>query len=443
MAKIALISLGCAKNQVNLEEMRHLLGAADHEIVPHAEGADVGVINTCGFIDAAKSEAIGHIMEMGEIKTVGKLQKIIITGCLSQRYGDEIFAELPEVDAVLGTGSYYEIVSVVDRLLQGEQKIAVFGDIDAALETKARAIVSAPGWAYLKIAEGCDNHCAYCVIPSLRGKFRSRPMEGLLDEARHLVEEHGVHELILVAQDITQYGRDLYGERRLPELIQKLAEIPELAWIRLHYLYPDGIDDALIAAIRDTEQVVPYLDIPIQHISGKILSAMRRRGTGAEIRVLLQKLRREIPGLVLRTSLITGLPGEGEIELEELASFLQEAKIERVGIFPYSPQEGTDAYDMPNRSTGEEAARRAELLLDIASQILDSFNQERLGQETQILCTGYDEARGLYYGRSYAESPDIDGLVWLETDRDLVLGTFYQVRYVREQDGELVGEVIA
>jgi len=443
MAKIALISLGCAKNQVNLEEMRHLLEAAGHEIVPHAQGADVGVINTCGFIDAAKSEAIGHIMELGEIKATGKLQKIIITGCLSQRYGDEIFAELSEVDAVLGTGSYYEIASVVDRLLQGEQKIAIFGDIDAALETKARAITNSTGWTYLKIAEGCDNNCAYCVIPSLRGKFRSRPMEGLLDEARHLVEEHGVHELILVAQDITQYGRDLYGERRLSELIQKLAEIPGLTWIRLHYLYPDGIDDTLIASIRDTAQVVPYLDIPIQHISDKILAAMRRRGTGAEVRALIEKLRREIPNLVLRTSLITGLPGEEDAELEELANFLQEAKIERVGIFPYSPQEGTDAYDMPNRPTEEEAARNAELLLDIASQILDCFNQERIGQETQILCTGYDEERGLYYGRSYAESPDIDGLIWLETEETLTLGAFYRVRYEREQEGELVGEVMA
>lgn len=441
MANIALISLGCAKNQVNLEEMHHLLAADGHVIVPCAEGADVGVINTCGFIDAAKSEAIAHIMEFGEIKAVGDLQQIIITGCLSQRYGEEIFAELPEVDAVLGTGSYYEIVSVVDRLLQGEQKIAIFGDIDAALESKERAITNSPGWAYLKIAEGCDNHCAYCVIPGLRGKFRSRPMEGLLDEARHLVEEHGVCELILVAQDITQYGKDLYGERRLAELIEKLAEIPNLAWIRLHYLYPDGIDDRLIAAIRDTEQVLPYLDIPIQHINDKILTAMRRRGTGAEIRALIQGLRREIPNLVLRTSLITGLPGEGEGELEELANFLQEAKIERVGIFPYSPQEGTDAYDMP-RPDSEEAERRAELLMDLASQILDQFNQERIGQEGQILCTGFDEERGLYYGRSYAESPDIDGLVWLETDKTLTPGIFYRVRYIQEQDGEPIGEVL-
>jgi len=442
MSNIALISLGCAKNQVNLEEMRHLLEAAGHVIVANAEGADIGILNTCGFIDAAKSEAIGHIMELGEIKAAGGLHKIIVTGCLSQRYGEEIFAELPEVDAVLGTGSYHEIVGAVERLLQGEEKVAIFGDIDAALGDTHRTITNSPGWAYLKIAEGCDNNCAYCVIPSLRGKFRSRSMEGLLDEARHLVEDHGVYELILVAQDITQYGKDLYGERQLAELIEKLAEIPGLTWIRLHYLYPDGIDDALIQTIRDTEKVVPYLDIPIQHISDKILTAMRRRGSGTEVRSLLRKLRKEIPNLVLRTSLITGLPGEGEEELEELAKFLQEAEIERVGIFPYSPQEGTDAASMPNRTTAEEAERRAELLSDLANQILDRFNQARIGQEAQILCTGYDEVRGLYYGRSYAESPDIDGLIWLETDKELTPGAFYQVRYQREEDGEQIGEVL-
>jgi len=410
-------------------------------IVVSAEGADIGILNTCGFIDAAKSEAIGHIMELGEIKAAGNLQKIIVTGCLSQRYGEEIFTELPEVDAVLGTGSYYEIVEAVERLLQGEEKVAIFGDIDAALEDTHRAITNSPGWAYLKIAEGCDNNCAYCVIPSLRGKFRSRPMKGLLDEARHLVKDHGVHELILVAQDITQYGTDLYGEKRLTALIQELAEIPDLTWIRLHYLYPDGIDETLIHTIRDTEKVLPYLDIPIQHISDKILTAMRRRGSGSEIRSLIKTLRKEIPNLVLRTSLITGLPGEGDEELEELANFLQDAKIERVGIFPYSPQEGTDAANMPNRPSGEEAERRAELLSDLASQILDRFNQERIGQEAQILCTAYDEDRGLYYGRSYAESPDIDGLIWLKTDKELIPGAFYNVRYREEQDGELIGEV--
>jgi len=442
MANIALISLGCAKNQVNLEEMRYLLEEAGREIVRDPAGADIAIVNTCGFIDAAKAEAIGHIVELGAQKSADELQKIIVTGCLSQRYGEEIFEELPEVDAVLGTGSYDEIVDAVARVLQGEQKVAIFGDIDAALETKTRAITNSPGWAYLKIAEGCDNNCAYCVIPSLRGKFRSRKMEGLLDEARHLVEDHDVRELILVAQDITQYGKDLYGERRLAELIQKLAEIPGLIWIRLHYLYPDGIDEALIATIRDTEKVVAYLDIPIQHISEKILTAMNRRGSGAEIRGLFDTLRKEIPNLVLRTSLITGLPGEGEAELEELADFLQTAQIERVGIFPYSPQEGTPAAEMPDRPTTEEAERRAELLLDLQAQILDKFNQTRIGQETDVLCTGFDEESGLYYGRSFAESPDIDGLIWLETEKTLIPGTYYRVCYTKEQDGELHGEVV-
>jgi len=440
MAKIALISLGCAKNQVNLEEMRHLLIGGGHEIVHRAEGADVAVVNTCGFIDTAKSEAIGHIVELGQLKGIGSLHKIIVTGCLSQRYGEEIFAELPEVDAVLGTGSYDAIVTAVDRVLAGGQ-VAIFGDIDAPLEEKERVIVDSPGWAYLKIAEGCDNHCAYCVIPSLRGKFRSRPMEGLLEEAKKLAES-GMGELILVAQDITQYGMDLYGRRSLAELIKKLAEIDGLTWIRLHYLYPDGIDDDLITTIRDTEKVVAYLDIPIQHISDKILAAMHRRGTGGEIRALIEKLRREIPDIVLRTSLITGLPGEGERELEELANFLRLAQIERVGIFPYSPQDGTPAAEMADRPPLEEAEGRAELLSDLQAQILDSFNQARIGKVETVLCTGYDEEQGFYYGRSYAESPEIDGVIWLETEDDLIFGTFYRVRYTGEQDGEIVGEVL-
>ncbi|MCL2841993.1 MAG: 30S ribosomal protein S12 methylthiotransferase RimO [Oscillospiraceae bacterium] len=439
MADILLISLGCAKNQVNAEEMLHLLTAAGHKTVGSASLAQVAIVNTCGFIDAAKTEAIDHILEVAEHKGKGRLERIIVTGCLSQRYADEIFRELPEVDGVLGTGSYHEIVDAVAQVLQGEQ-VMRFGDIDAPLEERERVIVDAPGWAYLKIAEGCDNDCAYCVIPSLRGRFRSRSMESLLREARGLVAQ-GVGELILVAQDITQYGKDLYDERRLPALIRALSEIPGLRWIRLHYLYPDGIDQKLIRAIRDTKQVVPYLDIPIQHMSDTILTAMNRRTTSAEIRGLFETLRAEIPGLVLRTSLITGLPGEGEAELEELAQFLEETKIERVGVFPYSPQEGTPAAAMPNRPSLEEAERRAELLMDLQARILDRFNESRVGAEDIVLCIGLDPEAGLYHGRSYAESPEIDGRIWLDTEEELTLGAFYHVRYTDLQDGEIIGRV--
>jgi len=436
MANIALISLGCAKNQVNSEEMLYLLVKAGHTTVGDPQAADVAVVNTCGFIDTAKDEAIGHILELGELKQRGDLEKIIVTGCLSQRYGEDVLREMPEVDAILGTGSYGEIVHALDRVMQGE-RVAIFGDIDAPLEDRERIVVHSPGWAYLKIAEGCDNRCAYCVIPSLRGKFRSRPIESLLDEARRLAAD-GVRELILVAQDITQYGVDIDGTRQLPDLIAKLAEIPALKWIRLHYLYPDGIDDRLIAAIRDTEKVVHYLDIPIQHINDRILTAMNRRGSGAEIRALFAKLRAALPGLVLRTSLIAGLPGEGEAELEELAAFLEETGIERVGVFPYSPQDETPAAQMPDRPASEEAERRAEALMAIQARIMDRFNRGRMGREEWVLCEGYDPDRALYSGRSYAESPDIDGVVWIQAENDLIPGQFYRVQYTGEVDGELL-----
>ena len=437
MANIALISLGCAKNQVNAEEMLYLLDQAGHRTVAQPEAADVAIVNTCGFIDAAKSEAIDHILELVRLKRPGGLSRIIVTGCLSQRYGEEILQEMPEVDAVLGTGSYYEIVGAVERVQAGEQ-VLLFGDIDAPLEERERIVVDSPGWAYLRIAEGCDNCCAYCVIPSLRGRFRSRSMESLLREAERLVEK-GAKELIVVAQDITQYGMDLYGERRLPDLIRALAEIPELRWIRLHYLYPEGIDEALLIAIAETDKVIRYLDIPIQHINDGILVAMNRRDTGGEIRALFRKLRAALPGLVLRTSLIAGLPGEGEAELNELAAFLEEFQIERVGVFPYSPQDGTPAAEMPERPSEEEATRRAERLMSYQAQVLDRFNQSRIGREELVLCIGYDEAEGLWYGRSYAESPDVDGVIWLESGDALSPGNFYLVRYTDERDGELMG----
>ena len=439
MANIALISLGCAKNQVNSEEMLHQLDRAGHKTVDLASNADVAIVNTCGFIDAATEEAIAHILELGKIKAAGKLRKIIVTGCLAQRHGREMLVEMPEVDGVLGTGSYDEIVSAIEQVMNSE-RVAIFGDIDAPLVQKARAVEIESGWAYLKIAEGCDNCCAYCVIPSLRGKFRSRPIEGLIEEAQILAKQ-GVRELILVAQDTTRYGEDLYGKRRLADLLCNLAQIPELDWIRIHYLYPDGIDDALITAIRDTDKVLRYLDIPIQHSCDKILQAMSRRYTGAEICTLFARLRKELPGLVLRTSLIAGLPGEGEGELEELAAFLTSAQIERVGVFPYSPQDGTTAAEMPNRPSWEEAEQRVERLMQIQARVMEQFNQRRIGKVDTVLCTGYDTERAQYYGRSFAESPEVDGVIWLNTDRSLSLGQLYTLRYIGEIDGEMIGDI--
>ena len=316
---IGMISLGCAKNQINAEQMLFLLRVAGYEILPDPDGADLVIINTCGFIEDAKTEAIDNILAMGELKKEGRVGKILVTGCLAQRYQMEIVQEMPEVDGVLGTGSYYDIVSAVGKVLSGET-VAEFGDINAAQPEPQRILTTPEHYAYLRIAEGCDNHCAFCIIPKLRGRYRSRPMEELVKEAQDLAES-GVKELIVIAQDTSRYGIDLYGERKLAELLQKLCAIDGIVWVRIHYLYPDEMSDELIDVLADEPKIVKYLDIPIQHINDNILRAMNRRGNGEYVKELLKKLRARIPGLVIRTSLITGLPGEGEEEFQQLCEF--------------------------------------------------------------------------------------------------------------------------
>ncbi|MBR3562087.1 MAG: 30S ribosomal protein S12 methylthiotransferase RimO [Oscillospiraceae bacterium] len=439
MSKIAFISLGCAKNLVNTEQMMALCRDAGLTLSDTPDGSDVVVINTCGFIDSAKEEAIDNILAMGELKKRGRLKKILVTGCLSQRYKDEITESMPEVDGMLGTGSYSEIVSAVDEVLKGDTPRR-FGSIHAPVEELDRVITTPPYTAYLRIAEGCDNHCAFCVIPSLRGKYRSRQWENVLAEAKKL-SDLGVKELIVIAQDITRYGTDNYGKRRLPELIHKLCKL-NVHWVRLHYLYPDEFDDELIDAIASEPKVLKYLDIPIQHCNDRILSAMNRRGDKAYLTELFAKLRARIPGLVLRTSIITGLPYEGETEFEELCDFLREVKIERAGVFPYSPEEGTRAAQMENRVDEEEARRRAELLVDVQSRIMDEYNESKMGDVVEVLCEGFDSASMGYIGRSYAESIDIDGKIYFSSDRDLEPGEFVSVRITGTMDGELTGEVV-
>ena len=341
---IALISLGCAKNLVNSEQMLYLLSEAGYALAPSPDGADAVIINTCGFIDAAKSEAIDTILEMAKLKAEGRLGKIIVTGCLTERYRAAVTDELPEVDAILGVGSFGDIVPAVNAVFE-EKPVSLFADNSAPVDEIPRVVSTGPSWAYLRIAEGCDNFCAFCAIPYIRGRYRSREMENVIDEARDLAA-HGVKEIIVIAQDITRYGTDLYGKRCLAELCRRISEIDGVEWIRLHYTYPDQFDDELIDEIASNPKIVKYLDIPIQHINNKILKNMNRHGTGDDIRALFKTLRRRIPGLVLRTSLIAGLPGEGEDEFEELCSFLLEAKIERAGVFPFSPEEGTPAAKM-------------------------------------------------------------------------------------------------
>ena len=433
--KVALISLGCPKNLINSEQMLYLMCEAGMEIVPEPEEAEAVVINTCGFIESAKTEAIDTIIEMGELKKAGKIKSIIVTGCLVQRYKDDILSELPEIDSVLGTGSYADIVEAVSNSLKGKQ-VAKFEDIDGALDETGRIVSTGPSWAYLRIAEGCNNRCAFCVIPFIRGKYRSRKIEDIIDEARALAQT-GTKELIVVAQDITRYGTDLYGQRSLSELLRKLCGIKGIEWIRLHYLYPDEFDDELISVIASEKKIVKYVDIPIQHINDVILKRMNRRGTSDDIRALLKKLREKIPEVVIRTSLIVGLPGEGEDEFDELCGFLREAKIERAGVFVFSPEEGTPAAEMTDRCDEDEAKRRQEIVMDIQAEIMDEWSQEFVGKTVRILCEGYDDEIGLQFGRSFADSPDIDGIVFFSGE--CAAGDFAEVEITEIADGEWFG----
>ena len=436
--KIAFISLGCSKNLINTEQMMALCRAAGHTVTGEAEGADVAVVNTCGFIDAAKSEAIEHIIALGELKKAGKLGKLLVCGCLSQRYRQEILSDLPEVDGLLGTGSYDDIVSAVEEVCAGgfPQR---FGDISATSEEGER-LPTGPGYtAFLKIAEGCDHFCAFCIIPYLRGRYRSRSMESVLAEARALADS-GAKELILIAQDIGPYGKDLYGEKRLAQLLRELCKLP-FHWIRLHYLYPDHVDGELMEVIAGEEKIVKYLDIPLQHCSDHLLKAMNRWGTRESLTALLKTLRERIPGLVLRTSLICGLPGETEEDFEALCRFVTETGIERAGVFQYSREEGTRAADMPDQVPEEVASQRVERLVELQSAVLDRYNESRLGTVMEVLCEGFDPQMGCYVGRTYADSVEVDGRVWFTAPGRLAAGEFVSVRITGTEDGDLTGEM--
>ena len=397
------------------------------------------VVNTCGFLSSACEEAIDNILEMAELKKAGQIKKILVTGCMAQRYKDDVLNELPEVDGILGTGSYGDIAAAIDEVMEQGLRPCHMGNIHTAEQGGARILSTPPWYAYLRIAEGCDNHCAYCVIPSLRGKYRSRPMNEILDEAAELASA-GVKELLVIAQDITRYGTDFNGEHQLAKLLRELCKF-DFRWIRLHYLYPDEITDELIDTIAEEPKILPYLDIPIQHCNDKVLKLMNRRDTKASLVELFDKLRERIPGLVLRTSLIAGLPGEGEEEFEELCEFLRDVEIERAGVFPYSPEEGTKAAKMERVDT-EEAKRRAELAVDVQSDIIDAYNESVLGEEREVLCEGFDSQAQMFFGRSYAESPDIDGRVYFTADEEVAPGTFVMVRFTDTMDGDLTGEMV-
>ena len=440
MANIGFISLGCAKNQVDCERMMYRVQEAGHQVLAGLEGCDVVVINTCGFIDSAKSEAIDHILLTAELKAQGIVGKILVTGCLSQRYQDEILKELPEVDGILGTGNYADIVRAIEELME-DKTVSVFSSIDTPEQETGRILTTPEHYAFIKIAEGCDNRCSYCIIPYLRGKFRSRQMDDVLYEARMLAAS-GVKELIVVAQDTSRYGTDLPGNKRLlPELLEELCKIDGFNWIRVHYVYPDEIDDELIRVMASQEKIVKYLDIPIQHCNDKILKLMNRRGDQQYLKELFAKLRREIPGILIRTSVITGLPGEGEAEFEELCDFLKELKLERVGAFPFSPEEGTPAAEMQHVSS-EVAQQRAQMVETIQSRIMDEYNSAMIGKTVEVLVDGYDEEYEQFFGRTYGDSPDIDGRVWIASDEALTEGTFIRVCIDGLIDGDLSGYIV-
>lgn len=437
MTKISLISLGCAKNLVDSEHMLARLRDAGYTITDDMAEADVGVVNTCGFIEAAKSEAIEAILDTARYKEEGSMKGLIVTGCLAQRYRAEIETDLPEVDAICGTGSYDNIVDAVRDVLAGK-KAAYMADMASAALEGGRDRLTPPYTAYLKIAEGCSNLCAYCIIPKLRGPYRSRDFEGLLQEARALAAD-GVKELIVIAQDITKYGLDLPARKRLlPALLRELCQM-DFTWIRLHYLYPDQITDELIDVIAQEPKIVKYLDIPLQHVSKRILRAMHRPGDRGSLTALIHTLRSRIPGLVLRTSLIVGLPGETEEEFTELCEFLQDVRIERAGVFEFSPEEGTEAAGLPDQIDEEEKHRRRLIVEELQSGVIDEYNLSRMHETLDVLCEGWDNESGLSFGRSYADSVDVDGKVYFASETEVQPGEFVTVRIENSLGADLEG----
>lgn len=419
--------------------MLFLVQQAGHEIVPAPEQADAVVINTCAFIESATQEAINTILEVAQLKTEGNLKYLIVAGCLAQRYRQEILADMPEVDALIGISSFGAIADVLDQL-SDDRPVQVFADKHAPVEEIDRIVSTGKHFAYLRIAEGCNNCCTFCVIPSIRGKYRSRSMDAIVKEAEKLAQQ-GYKELIIIAQDVTRYGEDLYGSRCLPTLLKRLCAIEGIGWIRLHYLYPDAFTDELIDTIAQEDKIVKYLDIPIQHINDNILKAMNRKGSGSDIRELFCKLRERIPGVVLRTSVIAGLPGEGEEEFEELCDFLRYAKIERAGVFPYSPEDGTRAATM-ERVDSEVAAHRAELIMEIQGNVMEEFSNSLIGETLDVLFEDIDEKSGFGIGRCYADSPDIDWQVFFDNWHSLSPGSIIPVFIRDTAEGNLIGSAV-
>ena len=435
---IGIVSLGCAKNLVDTEAMLGILGHKGFRIVADPQEADVIIVNTCAFIDTAKEESIQTILEMAAYKEK-RCRLLIVSGCMAERYHDEILAELPEGDAVVGTGDYHKIAEVIARAYAGEKGV-LFGHMNEALPEEVR-MLSTPGYmAYIKIADGCDNHCTYCIIPKLRGKYRSRPMEHIVEEAAALAAG-GVRELVVIAQDTSRYGIDLYGAYRLPELLRRLCAIDGLHWVRVLYVYPEVITDELIDVFQTEKKLVPYMDIPIQHSDSAVLKRMGRHLTHEQLTELLAKLRRKLPNLVLRTTVIAGFPGETEEQFNALLSFVKEMRFDRLGAFAYSQEEGTPAAQLPDQLPDEVKAARAEQILAAQAVISDEMQQAKIGTTAEALVEGYDEESLMYFGRTQGDAPEVDNTIYFAAERELLPGEFVQVEILNADTYELIGQV--
>lgn len=438
--RVGMVSLGCAKNQVDAERMLYKIKEAGYYILGDAALADIVIVNTCGFIESAKQEAVDTIMEFVALKNEGRIKKIVITGCLAERYREEAAALIPEADAVVGIGCNDDIVEILGNIT-ADMRVQAYDDKEKLSLTGDRLQTTLSFYSYLKIAEGCDNCCSYCAIPQIRGRFRSVPMEELLGEAKKLVR-NGVRELIIVAQDTTRYGEDLYGEPRLPELLTELCKIEQLKWIRLLYCYPDRVTDELLDVMAREDKIVKYMDLPIQHCDGAILKKMNRRGDEQSLRELIKKIREKVPGITLRTTLITGFPGETEEQFEHLAEFVKDMKFDHLGCFAYSPEEGTPAYDMDDQLEDDVKERRAEIIMDQQMLITVKKNKELIGQTLEIVTEGYDRYGECYFGRSAADAPEIDGKVFFTAvGKRPIPGKFVKVNITDMLDYDLIGEI--
>lgn len=436
--KVGMISLGCPKNQVDGEALLAKLKKAGYEIVNNIEDSDVMIINTCGFIEQAKKEAIDTILEVAEYKNAGLISAIVVTGCLAERYQDEIIKEMPEVDAVLGIGANSDIVKTCDKALCGI--VTTSFPNKCYLSINDERIISTPShWAYLKIAEGCDNRCSYCAIPGIRGGFRSRTIESCVDEAKALAES-GVKELILIAQDTTKYGQDLYGKYSLDILLKELVKIDGIEWIRLFYCYPQRITDSLINVIANEEKVCNYIDIPLQHSDKTVLKNMNRVGDGDDYRALISKMRKAIPDLALRTTFMVGFPGETDEQFENLCKFTEDIKFDKMGCFTFSPEEDTPAYDMQNQIDDDVKVRRQEVLMNKQYSITEELNKQRIGKIYKVIIDTFDGEK--YVGRSYMDSPEIDSGIIFTCDNNLNIGDFVNVEITDYNGYDLIGEAI-